>query len=86
MCLEALAGSVLPDELRARGYQVTEVGTAQRIILTALSRSSSSVPVASLSWQQPSDHADHIEGLACRHRHYDGLALREPDEPRRIAP
>jgi hypothetical protein len=32
MRLEALPGSTLPDELRARGYQVTEVGTAQRII------------------------------------------------------
>ena len=54
MRFDALPDSALPDELRRRGYVVTEIGEGERILPTAMTSNSPSVPMVSWSLRRQS--------------------------------
>ena len=73
MRFEALPGSTLADQLRAAGYDVTEIGTTERISRTRSSRGSCLVPVRDGAGDRRIDPTDHADRDPRGHRCNDGL-------------
>lgn len=81
MRFEALPGSTLPDQLRAAGYEVTEIGTAQRILPHAVEQKWVVGPAARWSWRPPGPRGRSHRGSpmpASSPRRFTNCARQEP--------
>ncbi|MBR1298543.1 hypothetical protein [Bradyrhizobium sp. AUGA SZCCT0042] len=91
MRFESLPGSTLPDELRAAGYEVTEIGTTQRILPHAVEQrfvvgAGGELELATAGSTRPISHVVSHAGVVIT-TVFDLLVPDVlPDQGRRIAP